>query len=589
MANTTGHGSALSDEHRNGSTGVPGSGAKSALERSQTEGMERVWLKRYPAGIPSEIKPGEYRSLVQLFDDSVSKFRPLPAYECMGTEISYAQLDRLTRQFGAFLQSALKLEPGARIALMMPNLLQYPVAMFGALRAGYTVVNCNPLYSPRELEHQLRDSEAHAIVVLDNFAHVVEQILDKTDIRHVVTTNIGDLFPFPKRQIANFMVKYVKKLVPQWNIPRSVPFRFAIERGASLPWQAADPAPEDIAFLQYTGGTTGVPKGAMLTHRNLIANVEQAYAWQKPFLHEGAETVITALPLYHIFALTANCLVFFKIGARDILIPNARDIPGLVREMKRRRFTAMTGVNTLFTALLNDPGFAKVDLSQLEFCMAGGMAVQRAVAERWKQVTGRPIIEGYGLTETSPIVTINPLNLQDYNGSVGLPLPSTEIAIRDDEGRDLSFGEPGELCVRGPQVMKGYWNRPDETEKVMTADGFLRTGDIATVDQEGFVRIVDRKKDVIVVSGFKVFPTEVEDVVMLHPGVLEVGVFGRPDPNTGDAVVLAVVKRDPALTAEVLIEHCRRNLTPYKIPKHVEFRSELPKTPVGKVLRRALR
>ncbi|WP_414474424.1 AMP-binding protein [Microvirga sp. M2] len=582
MSETTEHGTPLSSSERTSSA------PDSVFEPSREGGLERVWLKRYPAGIPAEINADEYRSLIALFDDSHRKFGPLPAFSCLGAEITYAQLDQLTRRFGAYLQSAPRLRPGARIALMMPNLLQYPVAMFGALRAGYIVVNCNPLYSPRELEYQLRDSGAEAIVIVENFAHVLEQVLEKTNVRHVVTTQIGDLLHFPKRQIVNFTIKHVKKLVPPWSIPHAVPFRAALSQGAKLSWNPADPGPEDIAFLQYTGGTTGVPKGAMLTHRNLIANVQQANAWLQSFLQEGEETVVTALPLYHIFALTANCLVFFKIGARDILIPNPRDIPGLVKELRKHRFTDMTGVNTLFAALLNNPDFAQLDFSRLEFCMAGGMAVQRAVAERWKQVTGRPLIEGYGLTETSPIVTINPLDLQDYKGSVGLPVPSTDIAIRDDDGRNLSFGETGELCVRGPQVMKGYWNRPDETAQVMMTDGFLRTGDIATVDEVGFVRIVDRKKDMIVVSGFKVFPSEVEDVVMLHPGVLEAGAVGRPDPDSGEAVVIAVVKRDPDLTVEVLIEHCRRNLTPYKVPKYVEFRTALPKTPVGKILRRAL-
>ncbi|MBF9234515.1 AMP-binding protein [Microvirga alba] len=550
--------------------------------------MERIWLKRYPPGIPAEIDLEEYRSLGELFDISIRKFGPLPAYVSFGTEITYTELERLSRQFGAYLQNVARLDPGARVALMMPNLLQYPVAMFGALRAGYTVVNCNPLYSPRELEHQLKDSGAEAIVIVENFAHVLEQVVGKTQVRHVITTQIGDLLHFPRGHIVNFMVKYVKRMVPTWSIPNAVPLRTALKKGAGAPWSPAKLGPEDVAFLQYTGGTTGVPKGAMLTHRNLIANVQQAYAWLKSFLQEGEETIVTALPLYHVFALTANCLVFFKIGARNVLIANPRDVPGLVQELRKHQFTVITGVNTLFGALLNHPDFAKMDFSHLEFCLAGGMAVQRAVAERWKEATGKPLIEAYGLTETSPAVTINPLDLVDYNGSVGLPVPSTEIAIRDDDGHDLSMGEAGELCVRGPQVMKGYWNRPDETAKVIMADGFLRTGDIATVDQQGFVRIVDRKKDMIVVSGFKVFPNELEGVVMLHPGVLEVGAVGIPDPNTGEAVKIVVVKRDPNLTAETLIEHCRKHLTPYKVPKHVEFRTELPKTPVGKVLRRAL-
>lgn len=561
-----------------------GPGAKGAREG----GVEKVWLRRYPAGIPAEIDPDAYPSLVAMFDDSISRFGPLPAYSCMGADITYNELDRLSGCFGAYLQSSLKLEPGARVALMMPNLLQYPVAMFGALRAGCTVVNCNPLYSPRELEYQLNDSGAEAIVIVENFAHVLEGVTHRPELRHVITTQVGDLLGFPKRAVVNLAAKYVRRMVPAWHLPEAVPLPVVLERGARLPWTPAAPNPQNVAFLQYTGGTTGVPKGAMLTHRNLIANVQQAYAWLRSFLEDGEEIVVTALPLYHIFALTANCLVFLKIGARNVLIPNPRDIPAFIKELRKYPFTDITGVNTLFGALLNNPDFASLDFTQMEFSLAGGMAVQRSVAERWKQLTGRPLIEGYGLTETSPIVTINPLDLQDYNGSVGLPLPSTDIAIRDEEDHDLSIGEAGELCVRGPQVMKGYWNRPDETAKVMTGDGFLRTGDIATVDQEGFVRIVDRKKDMIIVSGFKVFPNEIEDVVMLHPGVLEVGAVGRPDPKTGEAVKIVVVKRDPGLTVEAIIEHCHKHLTPYKVPKDVEFRSELPKTPVGKVLRRAL-
>jgi long-chain acyl-CoA synthetase len=551
--------------------------------------MKKIWLKSYPEGVPAEVNVDEYRSLCELFDKSAQKFAALPAFVNMGTVISYAELDRLSARFGAFLQSSLKLKKGARVALMMPNLLQYPVAMFGALRAGYTVVNCNPLYSPRELEYQLNDSGAEAIVIVENFAHVLAQVIDKTQVKHVITTQLGDLLHLPKRLVVNFVVKVVKKMVPAWNIPGAVPLRSALAQGAKLKWTAGDVGPDDIAFLQYTGGTTGVPKGAMLTHRNVVANLQQGHAWLKPVLREGREIVITALPLYHIFALTANCLIFFKIGATDILITNPRDIPGLVKEIGKYRFSVITGVNTLFNALLNNPDFAKLDFSHLRVSLGGGMAVHKSVAERWKQVTGMPLVEAYGLTEGSPAVTMNPLDLPAYNGAIGLPIPSTEIAIRDDDNRDLEPGQAGELCVRGPQVMKGYWHHPEETAKVFTPDGFLKTGDVAVVDDSGFVRIVDRKKDMIIVSGFKVFPNEIEGVVSLHPGVLEVGAVGLSDANSGESVKIVVVKRDPNLSAEALIAHCRMHLTAYKVPRHVEFRAELVKTNIGKILRRALR
>jgi long-chain acyl-CoA synthetase len=551
--------------------------------------MDAVWLKSYPQGIPATVDVDAYRSICEVFDQSVARFGPAPAFLNMGVALSFDEMDELTRSFGAYLQQVLRLEKGARVALMMPNLLQYPVAMFGALRAGYTVVNCNPLYTPRELTHQLADSGAEAIVVLENFAHVVQQVVDQTSVRQVITTQIGDLFPTPKRLLVNAVVKYAKKMVPRWNIPGAVSLRAALAQGRAADFLPADVGPEDLAFLQYTGGTTGVPKGAMLTHRNLIANLQQAHAWLKSFLVEGGEIVITPLPLYHVFALVANCLVFFKIGGKNVLITNPRDIPGFVHELKRHRFTVIIGVNTLYNALLNHPDFAKLDFSHLKISLAGGMALHRAVAERWKQVTGRPLIEAYGLTECSPAVTVNPLDVPDYNGSIGLPLPSTEIAIRDDEGRDVPEGEAGELCVRGPQVMKGYWQKPKETQEIMTADGFLRTGDIARVDADGFVRVIDRKKDMIIVSGFNVYPNEIEDVVSQHPGVLEVGAVGCADVASGEIVKIVVVKRDPDLNEEALIAHCRRFLTAYKVPKRVEFRSELAKTNIGKVLRRALR
>jgi len=551
--------------------------------------MKPVWLKSYPRGVPAVVNVDEYRSLCEVFDTSVRKFAARPAFVNMGTAITYAELDQLSSWFGAYLRSVLKLPRGARVALMMPNLLQYPVAMFGALRAGYTVVNCNPLYSPRELEYQLNDSGAEAIVVVENFARVLAQIIDKTKVKHVVTTQLGDLLEFPKRHVVNFVVKHIKRLVPAWQLSSAVPFRRALALGRGQAWETESIGPNDIAFLQYTGGTTGVPKGAMLTHRNLVANLQQAHAWLKNVLEEGQEIVITPLPLYHIFALTANCLIFLKIGATNVLITNPRDIAGFLKELSKYRFTVITGVNTLYNALLDNPDFAKLDFTGLRISLAGGMAVHLSVAERWKQVTGKAIIEAYGLTETSPAVTVNPLDLAEYNGSIGLPLPSTEIAIRDDEGNDLPPGQAGELCVRGPQVMKGYWLRPDETAKVMTSDKFLRTGDIAIVDERGFVRIVDRKKDMIIVSGFKVFPNEIEDVVSLHPGVLEVGAVGLSDAVSGEVVKIVVVRRDPDLSVEELIAHCRKHLTGYKIPRYVEFRQELAKTNIGKILRRALR
>jgi long-chain acyl-CoA synthetase len=506
----------------------------------------------------------------------------------MGTALSYSQVERLSRDFAAYLQGV-GLERGDRVALMMPNILQYPIALFGVLRAGGTVVNCNPLYSPRELQHQLEDSGAQVVVIAENFASVLAQVIAGTSVRQVVTTQLGDMLGFPRSYLVNAVVRHVKKMVPTWRIPGAITFKSALRSGGSRRFEPVDVQPDEIAFLQYTGGTTGVPKGAMLTHRNMVANVQQGHAWLKPVLAEGRETIITALPLYHIFALMANCLTFTKIGATNVLILDPRDTAGLVKELAKRPFSAITGVNTLFNALLNNPDFAKLDFSHLKVAVAGGMAVQQAVAERWKQVTGKALIEAYGLTETSPGVTLNPLDLADYNGAIGLPLPSTEIAIRDDDGNDLPIGQVGEICVRGPQVMQGYWRHPVETENVLGPDGFLRTGDLATVDDKGFVRIVDRKKDMILVSGFNVYPNEIEDVVALHVGVLEVGAVGVPDPKSGEAVKIVVVRRQADLTAEALITHCRSHLTGYKIPRYVEFRSELPKTNIGKILRRALR
>ncbi|MCL4759238.1 MAG: long-chain-fatty-acid--CoA ligase [Rhodocyclaceae bacterium] len=551
--------------------------------------MEQVWLKSYPKGIPAQIDLDEFRSLGDLFEKGVRKFGQRTAYINMGKSITYDELDRLSSRFAGYLQGVLKLPKGARIALMMPNLLQYPVAMFGALRAGYTVVNVNPLYTARELEHQLRDSGAETIVIVENFAHTLEQVLPKLRVPNVIVTSLGEMLGFPKSLIVNLVVRHVKKMVPAWNLGAHVRFSEALAQGGAHPLKPVDVGHDDIAYLQYTGGTTGVAKGAVLTHRNIIANLQQAHAWIGPYVSEKGEIIITALPLYHIFALTANCLTFFKIGAVNVLITNPRDIPGFVKELAKHRFSVITGVNTLFNALLHNPEFAKLDFSSLNFALGGGMAVQQAVADKWRQVTGKTISEAYGLTETSPAVTINPLDLKEFNHSIGLPIPSTEISIRGDDGQEVALGQPGELCVRGPQVMREYWNRPEETAKVFTEDGFLRTGDVATVDEAGFVRIVDRKKDMILVSGFNVFPNEVEDVIATHPGVVEVAAVGVPDERSGEAVKVFIVRKDPSLTKEAIIAHCKENLTGYKVPHHVEFREELPKTNVGKILRRMLR
>ena len=551
--------------------------------------MEKIWLKSYPPGVPADIDISAFNSLGDVFARSVRLYGSRTAYACMDKAITFDELDRLTAQFAGFLQGELGLPKGARVAIMMPNVLQYPIAAFGALRAGYVVVNVNPLYTPRELEHQLKDSGAVAIVIVENFCTTLQQVLKNTPVKTVVTTGLGDMLGFPKSAIVNFVIKHVKKMVPAWSMPEAIGFRDALTRGARHALKPVQVTLDDLAFLQYTGGTTGVAKGAMLTHRNIVSNLSQAYEWIKPFVREGEEIIVTALPLYHIFALTANCLTFIRLGATNVLIPNPRDIPGLVKEFSKYRFSVFTGVNTLFNALLNDPGFAKLDFSTLRVTLGGGMAVQKAVADRWRAVTGTPLIEAYGLTETSPAATMNPMTLKEYNGSIGLPVPSTEVAIRDDDGKDLALGQAGELCVRGPQVMKGYYNRPDETAKVLMADGFLRTGDVAVIDEQGFVRIVDRKKDMILVSGFNVYPNEVEAVVAMHPGVLEVAAIGVPDEKSGEAVKVFIVRKDPSLTADAVLAHCRENMTGYKIPRFVEFREELPKTNVGKILRRALR
>jgi long-chain acyl-CoA synthetase len=549
--------------------------------------VERIWLKSYPPGVPADIDPGEYASLVELFDKSVRKFAARPAYHSMGKTITYAELDRLSRDFGAWLQ-AKGLAKGARVAIMMPNCLQYPVAMFGTLRAGCTVVNVNPLYTARELEHQLRDSGAEAIVILENFGAVLQQVRTRTPLKHVVVTSLGEMLGL-KGVIVNLVVRKVKKMVPPFELPGAVHIKQALSEGKGKSLNTPALGHDDIAYLQYTGGTTGVSKGAILLHRNVIAALLQYRAWLGPAMSEERAVMITALPLYHIFSLTVNCLVMMFVGGENVLITNPRDIPGFVKELARHKYSMITGVNTLFNALLNHPEFAKLDFSHLKMALGGGMAVQKAVAERWKQVTGTPLIEGYGLTETAPSATANPLNLTEYTGAIGVPMSSTEVVLRDDSGRDVPLGQPGEICIRGPQVMRGYWQRPDETAKVLGQDGFLLTGDIGIMDEKGFIRIVDRKKDMILVSGFNVDPNEIEQIVATHPGVLECAVIGVPDEHSGEVPKVYVVRKDPQLTEQDVLEHCRKELTGYKRPKYVEFRSELPKTNVGKILRRALR
>ena len=553
------------------------------------ERVDKFWLKSYPNGVPATIDASRHASLVEMFDDSVGEFGERPAFANMGRTLSFDEIDALSRDFAGYLQSRLSLQKGDRFAIMLPNLLQYPVALFGALRAGLTVVNVNPLYTPRELRYQLADSGTTAILILENFAHVLEECLAETPVKTVITTRLGDLLAFPKSLIVDLVVKYVKQLVPAYDIPGTVRFSDALSQGGAACVQPVELGHDDLAFLQYTGGTTGIAKGAMLSHGNILANVEQSTAWIGPYLERGAETVITALPLYHIFALTGNCFSFVKIGGLNHLITNPRDMPGFVRELKSIRFTAITGVNTLFNGLLHTPGFTDVDFSALKMCIGGGMAVQASVAERWKQVTGTTLLEAYGLTETSPTVCINPFELQSFNGSIGLPVSSTECCIKNDAGEVLGIGETGELCVRGPQVMQGYWQRPEETRECMEPDGWFHTGDIAYFDEKGFVYLVDRKKDMILVSGFNVYPGEIEEVVSSHPDVLEVGAIGVPDEQTGEVVKIVVVKRNPGLTRESLEAHCRANLTAYKCPKHVEFATELPKSNVGKILRRELR
>ncbi|KGM56202.1 long-chain fatty acid--CoA ligase [Lysobacter daejeonensis GH1-9] len=549
----------------------------------------RPWLAQYPSGIPSEINVDEFPSIVSVLDAAIANYRDRPAFSNLGKTLTYGDIDRLSAQFAAYLLGELKLKKGDRVAIMMPNCLQYPIATFGILRAGLTVVNTNPMYTARELRHQLVDSGASVVLVMDNFGHTVQEVLADTQVKQVITTGLGDMLAFPKGPIVNFVLKYVKKMVPDYDIPGAIRFRDALTLGQMHSLPDVDIEASDIAFLQYTGGTTGVAKGAMLTHRNLVANMQQAAAWVGGNIKMGEEIIVTALPLYHIFALTANGLVFMKFGGLNYMITNPRDMPAFVKELKGVPFTAITGVNTLFNGLLNTPGFDEIDFSRLHLTLGGGMAVQRSVAERWKQVTGNTLVEAYGLTETSPAACINPMTLEEYNGAIGLPIPSTDACIKDENGNPLPQGEVGELCIKGPQVMKGYWQRPEETAAVIDVDGWLHTGDMARMDEKGFFYVVDRKKDMILVSGFNVYPNEIEDVIAMMPGVLEVAAVGVPDEKSGEAVKVVIVKKDPSLTAEQVKAHARENLTGYKQPKIVEFRKELPKTNVGKILRRELR
>jgi long-chain acyl-CoA synthetase len=554
--------------------------------------MDKIWLKSYPPGVPADIDPDQYGSLVQLLEESFRKYAANNAFVCMDSFLTYGELDAMSKRLAAWLQSR-GLQSGARVAVMMPNVLQYPVALAAILRAGYTVVNVNPLYTPRELEHQLTDSGSEAIIVLENFAHTVQQVLGKTPVRHVVVASMGELLGGARGLLVNFVVRNVKKLVPEFSIPHMVRFKDALAQGARMPFTAARIASSDAAFLQYTGGTTGVSKGATLTHRNVIANVLQSEAWSLPSMSQPPlvefPTIVCALPLYHIFALTACALWGMRVGALNILIPNPRDIPGFVKELAKYKINMLPAVNTLYNALVNYPAFRHVDFSGLKVSNGGGMAVQKAVDDKWHAITGTHIIEGYGLSETAPVATCNRCDVPGFTGTIGLPVPSTEIAIVDDDGRALPLGSIGEIAIRGPQVMAGYWNRPDETAKVMTADGYFRSGDIGIMDADGYVKIVDRKKDMILVSGFNVYPNELEEVIMAHPGVLECAVVGVPDEHSGEAVKVFVVRKDPALDAEQLMAYCKQEFTGYKKPKYIEFREELPKTNVGKILRRALR
>lgn len=551
--------------------------------------MEKPWLSHYPSDVPKEINPDEYISLIEMFENAVRNYADQPAFENMGSIMTYRKLEERSRAFAAYLQNDLKLKKGDRVAIMMPNLLQYPVALFGVLRAGLIAVNVNPLYTPRELEHQLNDAEAETIVIVSNFANTLEQIVDNTPIKNVVLTSLGQMLPRAKGTLVDFVVKYVKGMVPKYHLPGAISFRKALYKGRRLQYVKPFMSGEDIAFLQYTGGTTGVAKGAILTHRNMIANVLQAKAVYGAVLKGGRETVVTALPLYHVFALTVNCLLFVEFGGRNLLITNPRDIPGFVKELQYTKFTALTGVNTLFNALINNEDFRELNFSNLKLAIGGGMAVQKAVAEKWQKITGVALAEGYGLTECSPLVSVNPYNLKEYNGTIGMPVSSTDVRIVDDEGKPLPMDQVGELQVKGPQVMQGYWQRPEATRSTIDEDGWLSTGDIVKIDDKGYITIVDRKKDMILVSGFNVYPNEIEDVVALHGKVLEVAAIGEPNEASGEIVKIFVVKRDPSVSAHEIIEHCRKYLTGYKVPKVVEFIDELPKSNVGKILRRELR
>ena len=553
--------------------------------------MDKIWLKSYPPGVPADIDPDQYRSLVHLLEEAFQKYADRNAYVCMDKFLTYAELDTYSRQLGAWLQSR-GLKKGARVALMMPNVLQYPVAIAAVLRAGYTVVNVNPLYTPRELEHQLNDSGSEAIIVLENFAHTLEQVLGKTAVKHIIVASMGEMLGGLKGMIVNFVVRNVKKMVPAYSLPNAMRFKQALALGSRMKLTPVELSINDAAFLQYTGGTTGVSKGATLSHRNVIANVLQSEAWSGAALDQNSKEqliIVCALPLYHIFALTACAMWGTRVGALNILIPNPRDIPGLIKELGKYKFNLLPAVNTLYNALVNHPDFAKLDFSGLKIANGGGMAVQQAVNDKWLQATGVSIIEGYGLSETSPVATCNRADSTAFSGTIGLPIPSTEIAILDDDGKEVPLGQTGEIAIRGPQVMTGYWNRPDETAKVMTPDGYFKSGDVGIMDERGYVKIVDRKKDMILVSGFNVYPNEVEAVIAAHPGVLECACVGVPDEHSGEAVKVFVVRKDPNLTQAVLAEYCKEQFTGYKRPKYIEFRDELPKTNVGKILRRALR
>ncbi|MDH5629268.1 MAG: long-chain-fatty-acid--CoA ligase FadD [Gammaproteobacteria bacterium] len=551
--------------------------------------MKKVWLDSYPEGVPHEVEYDQYSSVLDIFEESVAQYGDKPAFTNMGTTLTYKELDEQAKSFAGYLQGTLGMQAGDRIAVMMPNLLQYPIALFGAMKAGLTVINVNPLYTARELKHQLNDSSADAIIIVANFAHTLQEVIDESPLKHVIVTEMGDALKGFKSFLVNFMIKKVKKMIPPYNLPNAISYKEVITEGKKQSLNPVQLTQNDIAFLQYTGGTTGVSKGAVLTHGNMVANIQQCSGWLSTLLVPGEEIIITALPMYHIFALTANCMVFCKLGGQNVLITNPRDMPGFVKELSKYKFTAITGVNTLFNGLLHTPGFESLDFSRTHMALGGGMAIQEAVANHWKKVTGIPIIEAYGLTETSPAATMNPMNLTEFNGTIGLPISSTEVSIRDEKGKELPFGEAGGLWIRGPQVMRGYLERPEETAKVLTEDGWFATGDVATMDEKGFCKIVDRKKDMILVSGFNVYPNEIEEVVVSHDKVLEVAAVGIPSESSGEVVKIFVVKKDPSLTEEEILAYCKENLTGYKIPKAIEFIPELPKSNVGKILRRELR